>query len=338
MKTRIENLDLLRGLAAVAIVVFHFQRFLGVAHAGYAFVAVDMFFALSGIVLTLKYTDAIVDGMGPLEFAGARLRRLYPMVFIVGACIVAMNLAKVPAGTHMVATTTDAWTVLLVTPLPRIPTGAFPPNPPMWSFWAELAANAVWFAVLKAGRRWMLPLGIASLVATVAIALRMNTLNFGWEDGALFRLASLARALAWFSVGYAIAMRACSVRVAVAVFLTVLLSLVITAHTWHGATGAHELLGAAVSVAVLNLVYRLPPASSALAFVGRYLGMASFPLYLVHSPAGRLLPYFDRLPPWVALLAVVGTATVLTTVANEASVKLVNRAYKNWYGARLASS
>jgi peptidoglycan/LPS O-acetylase OafA/YrhL len=331
MKTtnRIEWLDFLRGLAAMAIVAYHFHVFLGLSHTGYAVVAVDMFFALSGIVLALKYTDSILGGMGPLEFAGARLRRLYPMVLIAGLFIVALNLARIPSGTHMLATDTDAWTVLLVTPLPRIPAGAFPPDPPMWSFWAELAANAVWFAVLKAGRRWMVPLGVASMATIVVVALRMNTLNVGWEVGLMFRLASLARALAWFCVGYAIAMRAISLKASVAVFLTLLAAFVAAVRVGHGHEGFNELVAASVSVALLNVAYRLPAPPRYLGTASRWLGMISFPLYLMHSPAGRLLPYFDFMPPWGALLLVVGGATVGATLLNEAAVKWVNKAYRS---------
>lgn len=331
MKTtnRIEWLDLLRGLAAVAIVVYHFHAFLGLNHTGYAVVAVDMFFALSGIVLALKYTGLIVGGMGPLEFAGARLRRLYPMVLIAGLFIVALNLSGIPSGTHMLATNTDAWTVFFVAPLPRFPAGAFPPDPPMWSFWAELAANAVWFAVLRAGRRWMAPLGAASMAIIVVVALKMNTLNVGWEVGTMFRLASLARALAWFCVGYGIAMRDISLRTSVAVFVALLAAFVSAIRVGHGHEGLNELLAASVSVALLNVAYRLPAPPSYLGTASRWLGMASFPLYLMHSPAGRLLPYFDFLPPWGALLLVVGGSTVGATMLNEAAVKWVSKIHRS---------
>ena len=333
---RIEWLDLLRGLAALAIVAFHFHTFLGASHTGYLFVAVDLFFALSGVVLALKYSQAIVDGMGPLEFAGVRLRRLYPMVSIAGLFIVVLNLAGVPAGTHMAAQTTDAWTVLFVTPLPASAgAAAFPPDPPMWSFWAELAANAVWFLVLKAGRRWMLPLGLVSMAITVGLALWMRTLNFGWEGGVVYRLAALARALAWFSVGYAIALRPGNLKQATAIFAACLGMLVVSARIGHNA-GLNELLGASAAVALLNVFYRLPVPPPAVGNVARLLGVLSFPLYLIHAPAGRLLPYFDRLPSWLALSLVVGAAALIATVANEALVAFVNRVYRR--GAAVAQA
>lgn len=199
----------------------------------------------------------------------------------------------------------------------------------MWSFWAELAANAVWFATLKAGRRWMVPLGVASMAIIVIVALRMNTLNVGWEVGVLFRLASLARALAWFCVGYAIARRDMTLRASIAVLLALLAAFVTVAWVGHGHEGPNELLAASVSVALLNVAYRLPAPPRVLGTAARWLGMVSFPLYLMHSPAGRLLPYFDFMPPWAALVLVVGGATVGATVVNEAAVKWVNTFYRS---------
>lgn len=328
---RIEWLDVLRGLAAIGIVLFHFHAFIGMAHTGFAFVAVDVFFALSGVVLALKYTRAIEDGMGLLEFAGVRLRRLYPMVAIAGVFIVALNLAGVPQGTLMPAANTDAWTVFLVAPFPVVSaSGAFPPDPPMWSFWAELAVNAVWFFILKAGRRWMLPLGVASMVALVLIVLQMNTLNLGWEIGLTFRLISVVRALAWFSVGYLIAMRNVGLRASAGIFFTSLVAFAAVARVGHGQEGLNELLAATTGVALLNLAYRLPSPGRAVSVAARWLGMLSFPLYMVHAPAGRLLPYFDRMPHWIVLVLVVGGIAAIATVLNEALVRLVARCYRSW--------
>lgn len=326
---RIEWLDLLRGLAAIVVVVFHFHGYLQLGHTGYGLTAVDLFFALSGIVLSLKYTQAIESGMGPLEFAGVRLRRLYPMVFIAGVFIVALNLAGVPSGTQMPATNTDAWSIFLVTPVSSgTMNSAFPADPPMWSFWAELAANAVWFAVLKFGRRWMFPLGFASMAILIYATMRANTLNLGWEAGGLFRLISVARALAWFSVGCAIAMRPVSLRWSVAIFVATLALFVSVAGLHLGGEGLNEFLCASAGVALLNLAYHLPAPGTVLGAISRWLGMLSFPLYLMHPPVGRLLPYVQGMPRWAALLLLMGGVTLVATLLNESAVKLVNRIHR----------
>ncbi|MCK9685933.1 acyltransferase family protein [Scleromatobacter humisilvae] len=326
---RIEWLDLVRGLAAIAVVVFHYQAYLQVRHAGYGLTAVDIFFALSGIVLALKYTQAIESGMGPLEFAGVRLRRLYPMVLVAGTFIVALDLAGVPSGASMPAADTDAWAIFLVMP---VSTGgmnsAFPADPPMWSFWAELAANAVWFVVLKFGRRWMFPLGVASMAILIFATLRANNLNLGWEAGGLYRLISVARALAWFSVGCAIAMRPSTLRMSAVMLVAALTVFVVVAHFAGGREGLNQFLCATTGVALLNLAYRLPSPGMALGAISRWLGMLSFPLYMMHAPAGRLLPYVHGLPRWATLVLVVGAAALAATLVNESLVDRVNRFYR----------
>jgi peptidoglycan/LPS O-acetylase OafA/YrhL len=328
MQTRLRWLDLLRGLAAIAVVVYHFHAFVGVPHTGYWFTAVDVFFALSGVVLTLKYAAPIEGALGPIEFAGARLRRLYPMVLITALFIVAMNVLHVPAGAHMLATDTEAWTVIAVTPSTSGP-GAFPSDPPMWSFWAELAVNALWFLVLKAGRRWMLPVGIACMAVTIATALKMHTLNFGWEEGASFRLLSIARAMAWFSIGYWVALSRMGLKRSSAILAVVALGWVVALGALGSVNhGIHELLCAACGVALLNVLFRLPPPPSTLAAAARWLGMASFPLYLIHSPAGRLLPYLERLPHAVSFVLVIGGLTVVATWLNESATLVVQRIHR----------
>jgi len=91
---RIESLDALRGVAALAVAVFsHYQHFGGdkskYPYASslpaswlytHSWLAVDLFFVLSGIVLTYRYfeplTRRLISGR---EFFVLRLSRLYPL-------------------------------------------------------------------------------------------------------------------------------------------------------------------------------------------------------------------------------------------------------------------
>ena len=99
---RLAPLDALRGLAALGVSVFsHYQHFGGdkatyplnsllVGHWVYenAWLFVDLFFLLSGIVLTYRYLEPL--GRGALDgrrFFGLRLSRLYPLhVATLGVC------------------------------------------------------------------------------------------------------------------------------------------------------------------------------------------------------------------------------------------------------------
>ena len=81
LKNRIAWLDLFRGFAAITIVVYHYRYYLGLRTFEFGLLAVDGFFVLSGIVLAMKYTDAIAEGMSFQAFSAARVKRLYPMMF-----------------------------------------------------------------------------------------------------------------------------------------------------------------------------------------------------------------------------------------------------------------
>ncbi|MCX7418805.1 MAG: acyltransferase [Planctomycetia bacterium] len=84
--SRFNELDLLRFLAAIAVVLYHWT-FRGAAQRGltsfsipefapwvkYGYLGVDLFFILSGFVILLS-----IQGKGPIEFVISRFTRLYP--------------------------------------------------------------------------------------------------------------------------------------------------------------------------------------------------------------------------------------------------------------------
>src|SRR5436305_10736602 len=78
-------LDGLRGVAALAVVTFHFMEIAYSDYSqnfiGHGFVAVDFFFCLSGFVIAYAYDDRIKN-MGMLEFFKSRLIRLHPLVIL----------------------------------------------------------------------------------------------------------------------------------------------------------------------------------------------------------------------------------------------------------------
>lgn len=98
------SLTPLRGIAALWVVVYHlcqhmpnlhFERYTGAVHKGY--LAVDMFFVLSGFVITHVYKDGFARGVtGPRyrDFLKARVARLYPLHIAVLLLFVAAIMVK----------------------------------------------------------------------------------------------------------------------------------------------------------------------------------------------------------------------------------------------------
>ncbi|WP_423127606.1 acyltransferase family protein [Gaoshiqia sp. Z1-71] len=88
-KQHFEILDGLRGIAAIAVVIFHFIEFVFpdyqdnfIAHG---YLAVDFFFCLSGFVIAYAY-DHRIEKIGLISFLKLRLVRLHP-ILLLGAVL-----------------------------------------------------------------------------------------------------------------------------------------------------------------------------------------------------------------------------------------------------------
>lgn len=95
---RYHTLDAMRGVAALLVAVFHFGQGLagpgqggqglglGRNFAPQGYLAVDLFFGLSGFVIALNYAGRLRAGMPWQSFARLRFIRLYP-IYLTGALL-----------------------------------------------------------------------------------------------------------------------------------------------------------------------------------------------------------------------------------------------------------
>jgi peptidoglycan/LPS O-acetylase OafA/YrhL len=79
---RIALLDGLRGLCALLIVFFHFHM-VGDGLHNHAYLAVDVYFLLSGFVVASAYEARLKSGAGVGWFFGVRMARLYPLYILL---------------------------------------------------------------------------------------------------------------------------------------------------------------------------------------------------------------------------------------------------------------
>jgi peptidoglycan/LPS O-acetylase OafA/YrhL len=101
---QLASLTPLRGTAALWVVIFHFcwyfpavhpERYTGAVYKGY--LAVDMFFVLSGFVITHVYKEGFarrVTGRRYRAFLKARVARIYPLHITVLLLFVATATAE----------------------------------------------------------------------------------------------------------------------------------------------------------------------------------------------------------------------------------------------------
>ncbi|WCT71912.1 acyltransferase [Sphingomonas naphthae] len=315
-------LDAMRGVAAIAVLLFHLSWFVGYTSSGA--LAVDFFFMLSGFVIAHAYDARLgAGGMGFGDFLLKRLIRLYPLYLVGLALAVAAQLALVAAG-HLEMSVADtaesamleaAW---LPSPFDGSLARIFPLNGPAWSLFFEIVANLL-FAAFH--RRLTSPVlaAIAALSGLVIArgVMRHFSINIGWSWdtigigfarvffafplGVLLhrhraRLPRLPAIGAWPLLALLAAMLLCPEhRLTDLVFLFVACPLLVIAGAQAGTPDR--------------------PASSPQLFAG--LALISYPLYVLHAPA--ILPLRHLLDDvgWraAALPVALVYATAITLVA-----------------------
>lgn len=181
-------LDGLRGVAAVAVVTFHFMEMVigdySKLFIGHGWLAVDFFFCLSGFVIGYAYDDR-VGSMGIWKFVRTRLIRLHPMV-IFGSLLGLIALYADPfrAG-HFTYGAGHVGAILLASifliPYPAMRERGFclfSLNSPAWSLFWEYMANMAYAVFLcRLSRR---SLGIATAVAALVLCV------VGYKEGNLW--------------------------------------------------------------------------------------------------------------------------------------------------------
>ncbi|WP_132055666.1 acyltransferase family protein [Pseudocnuella soli] len=191
-KKHFEILDGLRGVAALAVVVFHFMEWVFsdfsknfIAHG---FLAVDFFFCLSGFVIAYAY-DNRIEQIGTLQFIKLRLIRLHPLV-VLGSVLGLLAFLFDPFGTPAANNSAGRTALLFVASALLIPApimadrafNLFGLNAPSWSLFWEYVANVIYAWVLyKLGRRSLTVLLVIAALALGYVSFRAGNLLGGWS-------------------------------------------------------------------------------------------------------------------------------------------------------------
>ncbi|WP_316839012.1 acyltransferase [Pedobacter gandavensis] len=190
-KEHFHILDGLRGVAAVAIVIFHFMEVVFIPaknFIGHGFLAVDFFFCLSGFVIGYAYDDRI-GKMGILAFLKTRLIRLHPLV-VLGSVLGLLAFLFDPFGMHPEIYSAGRVAVIFLSSVFLIPFpvvseryfNLFTFNAPAWSLFWEYVANIVYaLALYKATRNVLLILTILAAAAICYIGYTSGNLLGGWS-------------------------------------------------------------------------------------------------------------------------------------------------------------
>jgi len=185
-------LDGLRGVAAFAIVIFHFMEIIEADPSknfiGHGFLAVDFFFCLSGFVIAYAYDDRI-GKMGILTFLKRRTIRLHPLV-ILGSVLGLLAFLFDPYSNASESYSVWQITLIFLASLFLIPYpvmedryfNLFGLNAPAWSLFWEYIASLLYALLLHRVSKWWLAAGTAIMaLGLVTIAYRSESLIGGWN-------------------------------------------------------------------------------------------------------------------------------------------------------------
>lgn len=195
-------LDGMRGLAALLVVVFHATPFFGQVVPG-GYLAVDMFFVLSGFVIEHAYGQKLRAGLGVWRFTKLRLIRFYPLYLVGLLAGVGLELLLIQVGAKN-AVAPDMLILQAAIALALVPaffeTDAFPLNIPAWSLFVELVVNVVYGALARFLNNRVL-YGIA-VVSFVLFAIQFHSSEKGMPGPHVQDLpVVLVRAIFSFAMG-----------------------------------------------------------------------------------------------------------------------------------------
>lgn len=283
---RLPMLDGLRTIAALGVMLFHVPVLRGeVPYFGRAYLLVDLFFLLSGFVLTLSAEPRLRCGQGTVTFVALRFRRFWPLMAlgsIMGALVFATSVPVVQIGMLLPL-------ALLAIPLPNsIGAPLFPLNGPQWSLFWELVANFFHALLLRRlSDSALLALAILMGALLVAATLWNGTCDFGAVGSnwwmAIFRIGWSYTLGSWIArrwvPGHGILPLPWWGVIVLPVAATCLLPLL---------PYSSKGLGDAITVILVyplcfRLIIAVEPPQDAKPLLER-IGELSFPLYVTHVP------------------------------------------------------
>ena len=283
------TLDVLRGVAALVVVLYH-EAALNIFHLGgwaprFSFLAVDLFFCLSGFVLAINYDAKFADGLTTATFMKRRSERLAPL-YLIGWLLAFATLFL--SGARSGAPSAPLLPSLLpnLVLLPGTVSILFPLNPPSWSLFLELWVANLLYALCW---RWLRPAALLGIVVIasgglVFVAVHRHQgfdVGFNWSTitGGCFRVmlsffvgVTLARLHRW---------RPAPIRIpsaALYLALPILFSLPVTGRL----VTPYQLF--CISIGFPALIYLGASARERRSAIGIALGDASYAAYVIHWP------------------------------------------------------
>ncbi|MFT4203704.1 MAG: acyltransferase [Chitinophagaceae bacterium] len=315
-------LDGLRGIAAFAVILYHFMEMFIPDYSknfiAHGFLAVDFFFALSGFVIAYSYDSRILT-MRKTTFFRKRLVRLHPLVVagsILGLIAFLLDPFSDSAGAYTPARLGLIFLMsILVLPFPVMEDRAFNLfglNAPAWSLFWEYIANIVYGLFLcKLPRKFIVVLSAVFALLLIQIAFKKNDLMGGWGkdsfwDGSVRLGFSFSIGMAVYRYRLAIANRLSFLPLALLLFATFLTP-------YHKSWNC--IMEPFIIIIVNPLILLLSIGSTKAFYLNKtvqLLGNISYPLYMTHYTFIWIFGhYHEKMHPSNGQLLFVITSTIV---------------------------
>jgi peptidoglycan/LPS O-acetylase OafA/YrhL len=204
---RYDLLDGLRGLAAIGVMLSHFDHLDAPVIMPHAYLAVDFFFILSGFVIAHAYTARLGD-MPWRRFAVIRAQRFLPLSMLgvaIGALYLVLRWLMRPDLSDSLGQILGAANLSLLL-IPKFWVGhasqdiLFPADGALWTLSLELAVNLAWAGLfVRARTAAMLIVAVVGAVLLTACARAAGDADIGW--GLHNYMGGVGRALFGFFLG-----------------------------------------------------------------------------------------------------------------------------------------
>jgi peptidoglycan/LPS O-acetylase OafA/YrhL len=291
------TLDALRGIAAIGVVIFHMKRFFSPIAVPGGYLAVDLFFIMSGVVLANAYENRFRAGMGTREFMRIRLIRLYPLYFLGTMLGILVTFASLFGNNtenwNSHSLTVAAFLALLFLPyFSGTDDRLFPLNIPCWSLFFEIVINFLFALTWPAlTTRRLVAICLATGCALVFATAHNGNIDLG-SVAANF-LPGLIRTSFGFSIGILIARQIRGARRRNSNLGFLAIATVVIVAISGSPFGKYRALWDAASVLLVFplVVYwsTLIDPSSWLRTAATFLGVTSYAVYVLHKPLLAIL-------------------------------------------------
>ena len=317
-------LDGLRGIAAVAVVVFHFMEIAvpdyNNSFIAHAYLAVDFFFCLSGFVIAYAY-DQRIARTGKATFLKLRLIRLHPLV-IIGSLIGLAVFISDPFSTLFQAyagkTLGMFLSSCLMIPYPLVHEryfNLFHLNPPTWSLFWEYIVNICYaFFLFRMRNKITWILTALAAIALCYEAKQSGYLGVGWggdniAGGAIRVCYSFLAGILVYRSGWIIRSKAGFVSTGILLLAVFLIPF---------SGKFNYIIDPLVVIFLFPLLVTFgagAQVNAATRKICKWSGELSYPLYMIHYPFIWLfMSYVEKEKPGVpqmTLIMITGTAILI---------------------------